>query len=487
MEFHDILTQQAFNSKTAVVYKKQEYSYSDLYTLSCKFANYLITNGINVGDRIALYTPNCIESIITMSGASMAGVIVVPINEGLCEDKVYKILSDTKPKLIIFDSCVSQIVNEFKSLVNGNKIKISSDWNNVLELEPIVPINRQCDTFAIIYTTGSTGTQKGVMIGHQQFVESSDINIKHLNITSSDITLTPVAISFGYSLQFMYQTLMVGGTVILESNFKNINYISRQIISHKVTILPAVPMLLTLLYSKISLFTNLKLIATAGCSVPTPLLQHIRKVLPETEFYSLYGLTETLSVLGAKSYILDNNPNSLGNVTSDQITAYLIDDNGNIITTPNTIGELIINSPSIMKGYWNNPEETEKTFKINNSNQLTLHTGDFFIKDVENNYQFMGRRDGIIKIQGEKVVPRAIELVVQSMKDITDAVVVPILDKRVGYRLMLHVISKKDFELNGIRQYCRKTLGSSHMPSDITYWKEFPLNHNGKVDYSRLQ
>jgi acyl-CoA synthetase (AMP-forming)/AMP-acid ligase II len=346
------------------------------------------------------------------------------------------------------------------------------------------------DLAALIYTSGSTGRPKAVAMTHLNLVSAMSSIVEYLEITTADILLSVLPLSFSYGLGQVLSAFKAGATVILERSATYPHILLETIAREGVTGLPLVPTLATILLqlnlSKYDL-SSLRYITSASAVFPSIHIAKFRRLLPGVRIYSMYGLTECCRVSFLPPDQIDIRPDSVGKGMPNQ-EAYIVGDDGARVR-PGDIGELVVRGSSVMGGYWNDPQETEKRLKVGpNPWDRVLYTGDLFRADSEGFLYFVARKDDIIKTRGEKVSPREIEEVLYRLDDIAQAVIVGIPDPILGTAIKAVVTLRPGADLTKrqIKHHCAKHLDRCRIPSQIEIREELPKSENGKVNRKTL-
>jgi acyl-coenzyme A synthetase/AMP-(fatty) acid ligase len=257
----------------------------------------------------------------------------------------------------------------------------------------------------------------------------------------------------------------------------------------KVTGFPAVPTIYSLLLQTDLTpyhLSNLRYITNTAAALPPSHIQAIRTKFPSVKLFSMYGLTETKRTLYLPPEEVDRRPGSVG-IAIPGTEVWLEADDGRRLGV-GEVGELVVRGRHVMRGYWNNPEQTAKRFRVNSSGDRLCYTGDLFRLDEEGYLYFVARQDDIIKSRGEKVAPKEVENVLYSLPGVQDAAVIGIRDPILGQAIKAFVVVAKDFELTQAKvlQYCREHLEDFMVPKVVELCPELPKSANGKIQKMNL-
>ncbi|MGI9510098.1 MAG: class I adenylate-forming enzyme family protein, partial [Geminicoccaceae bacterium] len=232
----------------------------------------------------------------------------------------------------------------------------------------------------------------------------------------------------------------------------------------------------------------LRWLTVTGGRLDATRIQTIRKAKPEVDFLVAYGQTECAPRATALSPArIDQKPNSVGSAIRG-VRVLILDDDGKP-RPQGEIGDVVVEGPNVMAGYWRQPEATREVV----DSEGRLHTGDLGYLDEDGDLFLAGRKSQMIKSAGERIVPKEIETVLASAEDVLEAVVVGVPDKILGERVEAHIKLAKEASdqaesalIDRYRRCCLKSMPLSRAPKRFHLWHEFPRRDNGKVDAQRL-
>ncbi len=505
-----LISAKNFPSKTAIIAKSKEYSFSELKESSEKLANYLKLSGIEKGDRVAIYMNNSWQCVVSIYATTLAGAVFLVINPQTKADKLSYILNDSESKILLSESGLN---HEFETalknsqtvleviLTGGNREKRNVDdvrftsfeeIQTSAKVEVILPHIIPNDLAALIYTSGSTGFPKGVMMTHQAMVFTSWSLIEYLRLTESDrmILLSPLAFDYG-----LYQLLMavtIGGSIVVEQSFVFQATIFKQIERYKPTVFPGVPTIYAMLIaankkSNIS-FDCIQKVTNTAAALPAEFIPDLKKIFPNALIFKMYGLTECKRVCYLEPELVDLKPASVGKAIPGT-EVFLLSPEG-IPVQPNERGILHIRGPHVMLGYWHKEELSKEMLKPGFlPGEKILCSNDWFKTDEEGFLYFLGRNDDIIKTRGEKVSPVEIENVIYKMEGVKEVAVIGIPDEIMGESIVAFVTTypnSKSVEKD-IQKECALKLENFMIPQKIYFIDEMPKSTNGKIDKKILK
>ena len=386
MQVEEFLEQSAhrFGNKTALGTGDQRLTYAEIEAQCNRLARALVAEGIERGDRVAIYLENSAEAVISIFGILKAGAVFLVVNPTTKAEKLTYILNNCRAAGLIthagktgaIQDCLRETSHLRTVILAGSGPpetwqtgKRLLSWEEMLQRSggSAEALPKKCidmDLAALIYTSGSTGRPKGVMLTHLNIVSAATSITTYLENTSDDIILNVLPLSFDYGL---YQVLMgfkVGGTVVLERSFIYSAAVLDRLVRGKVTGFPIVPTISAILL-QINLekwdFSSLRYITNTAAALPTEHILKLRKLFPHVKIYSMYGLTECKRVSYLPPDQLDVRPSSVGRGMPNE-EVYIVDEQGRRVE-PGRVGELVIRGSNVMNGYWEMPEETDRVLR----------------------------------------------------------------------------------------------------------------------------
>ncbi len=501
-----------YPNKVALICGSKRITYSEIDAMANSLASFMISEGVERGDRVAIFLDNSVEAVVSIFAALKAGAVFLMVNPTTKKEKLNYMLTNCRTSALISHINKLDIASEAykttpsvkfailagrkKEIVNGSQRYIFMDDIPISQSSQRRPFaaspSIDIDLASILYTSGSTGIPKGVMMTHLNMVSSANSIIQYLENTPDDIILNVLPLSFDYGL---YQVLMgfsVGATVIIEEAFPYPYKIIDIIQKEKVTGFPIVPTISAILLQMEDLknhnFENLRYISNTAAAMPPVHITKLKKVFPKAKIYSMYGLTECKRVTYLPPDQIDIRPTSVGKGMPNE-EAYIVDEDGNRVG-PNIIGELVVRGSNVMKGYWEMPEETAKRLKPGRyPGEMVLYTDDLFKMDEEGYLYFVARKDDIIKSRGEKVSPKEIENVLYEIEGVVEAAVIGVSDEILGQAIKAFVVLKNGATLTEkeVQRFCAKKLENFMVPKHVEFKSELPKTSAGKITKTELR
>jgi amino acid adenylation domain-containing protein len=498
-----------FPDKTALVFGGRRLTYGQVEAQCNRLAHALVAEGVRPGDRVAIHLDNSVEAVLSVFAVLKAGAVFVVINPTTKADKVAFILNNCRARALITDARMREWIEEgvvrapdlVAVFVAGAATGAGPLAARSLALDPLLhgtgqpdhPPARQridIDLAALIYTSGSTGRPKGVMLTHLNIVSAATSITTYLESAPADVVLCVLPLSFDYGLYQALMTFKVGATLVLERSFTYPHAVLETLIREKVTGFPIVPtmaaVLLQLDLGRYDL-SGLRYMTNTAAALPTHHIRQLRALFRNVKLFSMYGLTECKRVSYLPPDQIDVRPASVGRGMPNT-EVYVVDEGGRRVG-PGVIGQLVVRGSHVMKGYWDQPEETDRVLKPGPlPGERVLYTGDFFKTDEEGYLYFVGRRDDIIKTRGEKVSPKEVEDVLYSLDEVAEAAVVGIPDPVLGQAIKAVVALREGEHLTArdLRRHCASHLEDFAVPSTVEFRESLPKNKNGKISKRAL-
>ena len=503
-----------FPEKEALVHGEQRLTYAEVMRKTAGLAHGLRRAGLQRGERVGVYLEASVPQVISIFGISRAGGVFVPVNSLLFPDQVGHIATDCRMRgLITTHSKLSTLAATLRDIQSMDFLVVLSDgvvsdlsipthsFEEMCRLAaPEDPDDRAIglDLAAILYTSGSTGKPKGVVLSHAQIMAGSTIVSDYLQITDGDRILAALPFSFDAGLNQLLTAFQQGGTVVLMT-FVFAREIAEMLVKERITGVAGVPTLWSLLAQPGSSmqkyqFPHLRYITNTGGTMPQTVLSALRRLLPTTKVFLMYGLTEAFRSTYLPPDELDRRPTSIGKAIPNT-EVFVIDDKGQPCQ-PGEVGELVHRGPTVAMGYWGEPELTVRVFRphpflppeIANGEKV-CYSGDLVKLDEEGFLYFVGRRDNMIKSAGFRISPTEVEEVLMRTGWLQAAAVIGIPDEMLGQSIKAFVVPSDEMEFarDALLSYCAEQVPRYMVPRSVQFLSELPKTPSGKVDYPALR
>lgn len=493
--------------KTALICDNQRVTYAQLEEMSDRLANALRDKGIGEGDRVLFYLLNSVELVVSILATLKAGAVFVGMDYSNTYDTLHYIASDCEATAVItYANRVDLMIRLLEevpsmkiSIIVGSKEEIQQPgffpYEELQSEYPADPISTQRiegDLAYLIYTSGSTGQSKGVMVTHRCILFTIYSGIEFFQLSEHDVHVSPLQLSFSPGINQLFQTLLVGGTLILEKSLVFPVTVLKRMESEHATGFAGVPTILTLLMQNdMSRFdlSSLRYITSVGAALPLSLIQSIRQKLPQTSIYSYYGMAEASYSLVLDPERIDEIPSSVGKPFPGT-QAWIIDEKGRRLGTE-SVGELILRGTHVRSGYWNKEKDTALRFRPGLlPGETVCYTGDIFRTDAEGNFFFVSRSDEIIKSGAKKVAPREIENTLYNHNGVLEAAAVGIPDPLLGQAIKAFVVpteqARATLTAEELLVYCKQKLEAYKVPCEIEIRENLPKTSSGKIKKTGL-
>jgi amino acid adenylation domain-containing protein len=505
--------------KPAVMGLDKSLSYRDLLAGGRGIAAALREAGIGRGDRVGLWmdkTPACVQAIL---GVLMAGAAYVPLDPrapwrrcraialncgfaGLVVDSprlpaLADFLEGQRPRLIIIDD--EDPDRAAAALASAAKV-LHQTLGQVVTWTPAkLPDLVPDDIAYILYTSGSTGTPKGVVHTHGSGLGFACWIQERFGVVPDDIFSSHAPFHFDLSISDLFSSLGSGAGVRLISTTEAMlaPYLVRNISHWGITVWYSVPSILVAMLDKGELeqrgLPTLRLLFFAGEVFPTPQLRRLRRALPHVGLYNLFGPTETnvCTYYQVPADIPDHYtvPIPIGKAC-EHLETFILDDEGREVGV-GVEGTLWAKGENLMHSYWSDPERTAATLRPDSRGRqgLAYCTGDRVRLQPDGNYEFLGRRDHLIKTRGYRVELGDIEGALASHQEVLEAVATALPDPELGSRIVASVVPRSSRALDGavLRAFCRQHLPMYMIPEQIEVRPELPRTSTGKADRATIR
>ncbi len=476
--------------RPAVIANDREVRYGELDELARGFAAALRRRGVGRGDRVALVLPNEVDAVAAIHGSWRAGAALVPLNPTIKAERLDYVLADTEPALIVCDRERAEVVCDAAARAGG--VPVVSDPRELAGGSGQVPAPPLAtDLAALLYTSGSTGGPKGVMLTHGNLTFVTGSIVSYLEMTAHDRVLCMMQLSFGYGLSQLLACARVGATLALEAGIAFPGRVVQALERHRITGLPGVPTIFQVLTSLRGIadreLPHLRFLTNAGASMPTATVEAVRRTFPQARLYLMYGLTECIRASYLPPAELDARPTSSG-IPIPGTDAWVQGADGRVAAV-GEVGELMVRGPHVMQGYWRDPERTAERLRPGRWPwEPVLATGDLFRRDADGYLHWVGRTDDLIKCRGEKVYPREVEEILHAADGVREAAVVGVPDRLLGQAVHAHVAPSEGRQLDepALRRLCAEHLEDHKVPQRVFVHDVLPRNARGKIDRQAL-
>ncbi|MHA1383020.1 MAG: AMP-binding protein [Candidatus Helarchaeota archaeon] len=494
------LTEEIFNkshkiNKVAIFHRDETISYQNLYEKICAVKDELRQQGCKKGEKIVIFANNSIFTVISYFGIIANGNIAIPLFPRISKEHLTYIIKGCGVKNLFIqqklikrfeEKCPVRIQNYFLDEDSSSGINIFGLKKGSMQFPQV---KEDEEVAVIVFTSGSTGVPKGVMVTHRNINCNTDSIIEYLKLTENDRFMEVLPFSYCYGASWLHTHMKVGGQLVINNRFMFPASVMNEINEKECTGFGGVPAHYQILLRRTDIkkrqFPSLRFIAQAGGKLANVFIKELMEIFPDKEIFIMYGQTEAtarLSYLPPK--LLEEKLGSIGKGIPG-VKLQVLKKDGTPIS-PGEVGEIVAEGDNIMLGYWNDPEGTEKTLKDGK-----LYTGDLATIDEDGFIFLVDREKNIIKSGGYRVSPKEIEDIIFQIPEVIEAAVIGVPDEILGEAVKAFIVTvpstKDNIGNDYIVKYCRKYLPSYKIPRYIEFVKSLPKSSSNKVMYDVLK
>lgn len=486
-------TVQKYGQNTAISFQQKTTTFAELDQISDRVAAGLSQKGISKGDRVALYCINGDAFAAAYLGIVKAGATVIPINLLLTAPEIEYILNDAEARGIIYFDSFAPVVSQFRDKVPslntfvciGQQPARDTDisWHAFLNNQAPVPevtFEPENDLVSILYTSGTTGKPKGAMLTHQNLASNTTAALQAMHIIpGKDVILVVLPMFHAFAATVGMLVPMLHGACFVPVVKFDPELVADSIEKSKATIFLGVPSMYNVLLqsaAKISSrFASLRHCISGGAAMPQELMKRFEAAY-NIAIYEGDGPTECSPVTCVNPINGTRKFASVG-LPVPGVEMKICDEHGKELPA-NTIGEICVRAPSVMKGYWKRPEATAESFFDD-----WFRTGDLGTCDDDGYFYIVDRIKDMIIVNGMNVYPRAIEEVLYQHDAVSEAAVIGEPDDLHGEIVLAYIACKPGATLTSseMRNFCREKLGRHQIPKKFIFVDSLPKNGAGKI------
>lgn len=462
------------------------WTFLDLNKRAMALANTLINMGVQKGDRIALLAPNHISYFDLLFACGKIGAVFVPLNYRLSAAELSYIIHNCEPSLL----CYHHTMASMASKLPCKRQLDTSDKNyemllSSIEHEDFEVIVEPSDELAMIYTGGTTGKPKGVVLSHRSIYWNAINTVLSWHLSNEDVTLTYLPMFHTGGLNALsLPILMAGGKVVIGRKF-NPEHCMQLLNQEKCTIVLLVPTMHHLVVNSEAFqnatFPTMRTFLSGGASCPFAIYEAYKS--KEIAFKEGYGLTEA----GPNNFYIHPQEamKKVGSVGRPMMLNHVkvIKESGDE-TSADEVGELLIQGHHVFNYYWKNETATQESLRNG-----WLYTGDLAKRDKEGYYYILGRKKEMIITGGENVFPLEVENLLSEHPAISEVTVLGLPDDKWGEIVSAFVVLKEGEALSSddLKAYCSEKIGGFKIPKIIKFLEELPKTDVGKINKKALK
>jgi amino acid adenylation domain-containing protein/non-ribosomal peptide synthase protein (TIGR01720 family) len=492
---HEMFEQQVERTPNAVAaaYAEEEMCYAELNKKANQMAHYLRKEGVGPEVRVGICVERSVEMVIGLLGILKAGAAYVPMDPAYPRDRLKYMVEDGQVEVMLTQERLLERLPEYE----GKVICLDTEWHLISTQNDVnlIPALTSDSLAYVIYTSGSTGQPKGVLVTHDNLVNSTFSRLHYYGDPVSCFLLLS-SYAFDSSVAGIFWTLCAGGTLAIptEGSHQDLFHILDLLNRHNVSHLLCLPSLYNLLLEQKELQNSatLRTAIVAGESCTKDTVERHAQLLPRTSLFNEYGPTEGT----VWSSVFECEREGLGVQVPigrpiPNVQIYLLDEQMNPMPV-GVPGELHIGGAGLARGYLNKAGFTAEKFVPNPFSSVEgarlYKTGDLARYLEDGNIEWLGRIDNQVKIRGYRIELGEIEALLSQHNCISQAVVIARDDELRGKSLAAYLVNNDQDEVSTaeLRDYMKDKLPDYMVPENFIFMEAMPLTHNGKLDRNAL-
>jgi long-chain acyl-CoA synthetase len=477
----------------ALSWRDVQWAYADLQGAVTQVRSRLSSEGLERGTRVALLLRNSPQYVALFYGVLAAGCVAVPLNPQERASVLARQIEHCGAKVLMGDASHPEWAALQLAALTRIAVTLQDGAGSLQkfmhELEatpgPTAGVPAHDELAMLLYTSGTTGRPKGVMLTHGNLIANASAIREYLQLTAADSVLCVLPFQFAYGNSVLNSHVICGAKLAIEDNFAFPRLTLQRLQDEGITGFPGVPTTFALLIrSSVQEFDlrRLRYVTQAGSAMPPPLAERLRKELPHTELFVMYGQSEATARL---TYLppsrLADKAGSVG-IPVREVEIDIRGEQGESLPA-GTVGEICARGPNLMRGYWADDAATAEVLRDG-----WLHTGDLGYRD-EDGYIFVrGRRVEMLKIGAFRVSPQEVEEVIATFPGIAEVAVTAITDEVLGQAIKAVIVPEAGVQpdLLAVRAHCNRRLAAFKVPKIVELAASLPRTASGKVQRFKL-
>jgi long-chain acyl-CoA synthetase len=481
----------------ALITLSDTYSHRDLSDAVDRTARFLLASGASKGDRILLLADNSFFWVAAYLGSVLAGCVAVPVAPTVAEEEIESILGQAEPRFVFLQaksaphilpklSMRTKVILEEPAATATSGASAVRLFRDALKESPTTPpafpeISDRTDLAALMFTSGSTGTPRGVMVSHRNIIANTASILEYMGLSKGDRVLTVLPLYYCFGTSLLHTHLRAGGSLVFDHRFIFPDKVLQRMQETQCTGFAGVPSHYQILLRNSSIrmkgFPDLRWVQQAGGHLPVPFVQELRKALPTTKVFVMYGQTEATARLSyLPDELLDQKPGSIGKGIPG-VQLEVLDELGQPVK-PGQTGEIIARGDNVTLGYWRDSDGTAAVF-----GEGCLRTGDLATVDAEGYIYVVDRAQDFLKCGGIRVSCKRIEEMLLGFDGLVEAAVIGVADEILGESIKAFVVPRNGdaFTAEEFQRFCGRHFPQHLIPKEVVAVSSLPKNSAGKV------
>lgn len=484
------------SDQPALVEAQRIVTYGELRAATSQWMAALAEQGEARGARCLLIADNSSAWVAAYLAILKSGLVAVPLSPKIEGPQLAEIIASARPTLAVIGArlwpqFMQYIPEDCSVLLDQNAAHLTGRAVSVRQfarggLLPTVDVDETRDLAALFFTSGSTGTPRGVMVSHRNLIANTESILAYLNLRHDDRILQVLPMHYCFGASLLHTHLRAGASIVIENNFLFPDRALQTMLATGCTGFAGVPATYQILLRRSvfprTRFPRLRYLLQAGGKLSSVFIDELRAAQPDARFFVMYGQTEATARLSyLPPELLQAKQGSIGRGIPG-VTLRVVDEAGQPVT-PGAVGQVIAHGPNIALGYWNAPAETADVFRDG-----WLYTGDMGTVDPEGFIYLVGRSREFLKLGGTRVACQQIEQVVLRFSGTAEAAVIGMPDEYLGEAAALFVAHPRGEAIQAdLVQFLCDHLPPTYRPRKIIFRPDLPLNASGKTDRTALQ
>ena len=477
--------------KVAVAFKKDVLTYKELFAASSNMAKLLLKQGVKKGDCVSYSAVSKPEMVVTYLALGMIGAVSVFLDKNSTAANMYDIFKESDSVLLLTDKPMKDYEE------SCNKKSLRQLYTDALAMgevsEGYLETKSGDELSEILFTTGTTGKPKGVMLSYKSVYNILNNTIDGIGVREDEILLLPLPLNHSFALRVLRAVLYKGATLVLQNGFTFAKEVENNIGTFKCTAMAAVPASYEVMHSQMQdelprVLGNLRYIEFGAGSLSLRQRKEINELIPKVHIYNTWGSSESGGAVFCDVtdvIVKPDKANALGKPLPGKIDIRTLDSEGNeFVSDAAHPGRMSIKGDMVMTGYWKNEKLTEETLKDG-----WLLTSDMIYIDTDGYVYMLGRADDIINVGGEKVSPLEVETVAGSFAAIRECACIGVKDpdKVLGQIPVLFISVNSGYNEQEFVKYLSGELEKYKIPKKYIIVEAIPKNRMQKIDRKALR